>query len=174
MKVSRRPPGKDLKWFEYPDLLRLPDEALDISVKKAPAGLRMFFLPSEGCEEMSCSPKKGRSLSHLAVSVKGRKNRSPASREMKKINFSILFCIAFFGAVISMAEPILPEEDAGEPLFTADFPNISISAINCNSLNMSTVTKHLRIRKFYGIASLKTDIVFMSDLRMCNTAGVTD
>jgi hypothetical protein len=59
LKVSRRPPGKDLKWFEYPDLLRLPDEALDISVKKAPAGLRMFFLPSEGCEEMSCSPEKG-------------------------------------------------------------------------------------------------------------------
>ncbi len=73
-----------------------------------------------------------------------------------------------------MAEPILPEEDAGEPLFIADFPNISISAINCNSLNMSTVTKHMRIRKFYGIASLKTDIVFMSDLRMCNKAGVTD
>jgi exonuclease III len=54
------------------------------------------------------------------------------------------------------------------------FPSISISAINCNSLNMSTVTKHIRLRKFYGICSLKTDVIFISDLRMCNKAGQTD
>jgi len=59
LKVSRRPPGTNLKWIDYPDLLRLPDEALDISAKKAPDGLRMFFLPSEGCEEMCTSPSKG-------------------------------------------------------------------------------------------------------------------
>ena len=53
-------------------------------------------------------------------------------------------------------------------------PEITVSAINCNSLNMSTVTKHTRIRKFYGIASLKTDVIFLLDLRMCNKAGVTD
>jgi hypothetical protein len=49
LKVSRRPPGTNLKWIE----------ALDISAKKAPDGLRMFFLPSEGCEEMCTSPSKG-------------------------------------------------------------------------------------------------------------------
>ena len=59
LKVSRRPPGTNLKWIDYPDLLHLPDEALDISAKKAPDGLRMFFLPSEGCEEMCTSPSKG-------------------------------------------------------------------------------------------------------------------
>jgi hypothetical protein len=53
LKVARRPPGKDLKWVEYPDLLRLPNEALDVTAKKVPAGLRMFFLPTETCEEMS-------------------------------------------------------------------------------------------------------------------------
>jgi hypothetical protein len=53
LKVARRPPGKDLKWVEYPDLLRLPNEALDVTSKKAPACLRMFFLPTETCEEMS-------------------------------------------------------------------------------------------------------------------------
>jgi hypothetical protein len=30
----------------------------------------------------------------------------------------------------------------------AEFPSISFSSINCNSLNMSTVTKHVRLRKF--------------------------
>jgi len=45
-------------------------------------------------------------------------------------------------------------------------PELSFAAINCNSFNMGTVTKHARLRKFYGIASLKTDIVFLSDIRM--------
>jgi len=47
LKVYRRPKGKDLPWIEYPDLLRLPNEAWDITVKKVPKGLKMFFLPSE-------------------------------------------------------------------------------------------------------------------------------
>ena len=57
LKVSRRPPGKDLPWHEYPDLLRLPNEALDVSARKVPEGLRMFFLPSEPQETMCISPK---------------------------------------------------------------------------------------------------------------------
>jgi hypothetical protein len=54
------------------------------------------------------------------------------------------------------------------------FPKITISSVNCNSLNMATTTKHVRMRKFYGICSLKTDIIFLSDLRLCNKSGVTD
>ena len=53
-------------------------------------------------------------------------------------------------------------------------PEISVSAVNCNSLNMGTVTKHTRLRKFYGIVSLKTDVIFLSDTRMCNKSGLTD
>jgi hypothetical protein len=37
----------DLPWIEYPDLLRLPNEAWNVSLKKVPEGLKMFFLPSE-------------------------------------------------------------------------------------------------------------------------------
>jgi hypothetical protein len=55
LKVSRRPPGKDLKWYDYPDLLRLPEEALDVNLRKAPEGIRMFYLPSE---EMSSTPPR--------------------------------------------------------------------------------------------------------------------
>jgi hypothetical protein len=53
LRVARRPPGKNLKWIEYPDLLRLPEEALDVSARKSPEGLRMFYLP---VEEMVTSP----------------------------------------------------------------------------------------------------------------------
>jgi exonuclease III len=39
---------------------------------------------------------------------------------------------------------------------------------------MGTVTRHSRLRKFYGIVSLKTDIILLSDIRMCNKSGSTD
>jgi hypothetical protein len=58
LKVSRRPPGKDCPWIDYPDLLRLPDQAYDVSVRKAPQGLRMFFLPEEPSDDMVVSPTK--------------------------------------------------------------------------------------------------------------------
>jgi hypothetical protein len=55
LKVSRRPPGKDLKWYDYPDLLRLPEEAWNVNLRKAPEGISMFYLPSE---EMSSPPPR--------------------------------------------------------------------------------------------------------------------
>ncbi len=56
LKVARRPPGKDYEWIVYPETLRLPDEAMDVSTKQVPKGLRMFYLPSEGNDEMLTSP----------------------------------------------------------------------------------------------------------------------
>ncbi len=82
--------------------------------------------------------------------------------------------LAGSGNAVIMPDPVEDNDLAEVPIISCDFPRISISAVNCNSLNMSTVTKHTRIRKFYGIASLKSDIIFASDLRMCNKAGVTD
>jgi len=60
LKVSRRLPGKHLKWIDYPDLLTLSTEARNVSAKKAPDELRMFFLPSENTDEMVTSPSKVR------------------------------------------------------------------------------------------------------------------
>jgi hypothetical protein len=73
LKVSRRPPGKDLPWFHYPDLLRLPNEALDIHVRKVPDGLRMFFLPSEPQEQMS-----------IGSPIKSPKSASPGKASGEK------------------------------------------------------------------------------------------
>ena len=50
-----------------------------------------------------------------------------------------------------------------------DIP-LSISSINCNSLNMSNAGKSQHLRKIYGIVRLKTDIILLSDIRLCNKA----
>ena len=46
------------------------------------------------------------------------------------------------------------------------FPEISISTINCNSLNVSTVTSYHQRLKIYGIVQLKTDFIILSDIRL--------
>jgi exonuclease III len=66
------------------------------------------------------------------------------------------------------------EAEVNEIIIPKKFPHITIATINCNSLNMATVAKHVRLRKFYGIVSLKTDIILLSDIRMCNKAGYCD
>jgi hypothetical protein len=94
---------------------------------------------------------------------------------MKKIilflSLCLLYSIPLAGPNIEniMAEPDINLLPAA--LNNVSFPCITISALNCNSLNMATVTKHVRLRKFYGICSLKTDIIFVSDIRMCNDAA---
>ena len=46
--------------------------------------------------------------------------------------------------------------------------DISFSCINCNSLNMSHSGKYMQKNKIYGIAKLKSDIIFLSDVRISN------
>jgi hypothetical protein len=100
------------------------------------------------------------------------------SGSMKKIILFLSLCLL---SSIPLAGPnsknIMAEPDINllpAAFNNVNFPWITISAINCNSLNMATVTKHVRLRKFYGICSLKTDFIFVSDIRMCNRSGLTD
>ena len=53
-------------------------------------------------------------------------------------------------------------------------PQISIAGINCNSLNMSDVGSFHHLLKVYGITRLKTDIICLSDVRLCNKHGVSN
>ena len=46
------------------------------------------------------------------------------------------------------------------------FPHLTISSINCSSLNMSTITSAHHKLKIYGITKLKSDIIFLSDIRL--------
>jgi exonuclease III len=45
---------------------------------------------------------------------------------------------------------------------------LTISAINCNSLNMSHASKKNQALKIHGITKLKTDIILLSDIRLSN------
>jgi exonuclease III len=45
---------------------------------------------------------------------------------------------------------------------------VTVSCINANSLNMSCAAKWNQMLKIYGIAKLKTDFIFLSDVRMSN------
>ncbi len=65
-----------------------------------------------------------------------------------------------FGALILNTMPIV-------------IPNISISSINCNSLNISSIGSFNQKLKIYGIVSLRTDIIMMSDIRLCNAQGTS-
>ena len=46
------------------------------------------------------------------------------------------------------------------------FPEISISSLNCNSLNMSTFSSVHQKQKIYAITKLKSDFILLSDIRL--------
>ena len=52
------------------------------------------------------------------------------------------------------------------------FNNLTVSSLNCNSLNMSKSTKPVQVKKIYSIVKLKSDIIFLSDIRL-STSNVT-
>jgi hypothetical protein len=60
LKVSRRSKGEDQPWITYSSLVPLPEEALDISLKKAPEGFRLSYsiLPCDDDMEVSSPPSK--------------------------------------------------------------------------------------------------------------------
>ena len=51
-------------------------------------------------------------------------------------------------------------------LFMPNFPDITISSINCSSLNMSSISSSHHKLKLYGITKLRSDFIFMSDIRL--------
>jgi hypothetical protein len=56
----------------------------------------------------------------------------------------------------------------------SNFPKISISSINCNSLNASNLGTLTHKLKIYGITRLQADIITLSDIRLCSSRGVSN
>jgi exonuclease III len=52
-------------------------------------------------------------------------------------------------------------------------PEITISSINCNSLNMSSTGSQTHKLKIYGITSLRSDIILLSDTRLDSSQGIS-
>jgi hypothetical protein len=53
-------------------------------------------------------------------------------------------------------------------------PKLSYASINCNSLIMSDQASIHHLIKVYGVVKLKTDIIFLSDIRLCNSRGISN
>ena len=49
--------------------------------------------------------------------------------------------------------------------------NMSLSCVNCNSLNMSKMGTEKQKIKLYGIVSNRSDIILLSDIRLGNNQG---
>jgi hypothetical protein len=75
--------------------------------------------------------------------------------------FAALFCTALFAPTNMQAA-------------NSTIPKITIASVNCNSLNMSSIGNLNHLLKVYGVTSLKADIIFLSDIRLCNQAGVSN
>ena len=71
--------------------------------------------------------------------------------------FLTLSCLVPF--IMPLADP---------PLLA--FPEITFSSLNCNSLNMSTISSVRQKQKIYAITKLKTDFIFLSDIRLGSLA----
>jgi hypothetical protein len=81
-----------------------------------------------------------------------------------------------FGGTAPFAALILSALFALSNMQAADstVPKITIASVNCNSLIMSSIGNLNHLLKVYGVTSLKADIIFLSDIRLCNQAGVSN
>ena len=70
----------------------------------------------------------------------------------------IVFLIFLLPYILPPVPPPLPKMSI--------LDNLSFSSINCNSLNMSQCTSQIQKLKIYGIVKLRTDFIFLSDIRM--------
>jgi exonuclease III len=90
----------------------------------------------------------------------------PIGWQSRRIPFALLLVLLllFLGVPLSQNSPPL---SLSENMFF-EGEEITISAINCNSLNMSNSAKWNQTLKICGITKLKSDIIFLSDIRISN------
>jgi exonuclease III len=57
---------------------------------------------------------------------------------------------------------------------SVNFPELTFSSINCNSLNLASSGQLQQKLKIYGICKLRSDVILLSDVRLSNRQGVSD
>ena len=82
-----------------------------------------------------------------------------------------LLCVYFIQCIFSILVPVPFSHLSYTDSIVLDMNilnGLTIASINCNSLNMSSSSKILQHTKLYGVAKIKTDIIFLSDIRLSN------
>jgi hypothetical protein len=74
----------------------------------------------------------------------------------------------FLSLLLTLASYLLFNSLLAQIPMSNGMVELTISSINCNSLNMSNSAKWNQSIKIYGIAKLRTDIIFLSDIRLSN------
>jgi hypothetical protein len=98
---------------------------------------------------------------------RGKKARKViASYKVLKKIVKVPFCFwTLFLYFIFCLVPIAMSESSS-PEYNIPNPNLSFSTVNCNSLNVSTISSLHQQLKVYGICKLRSDIIFLSDTRL--------
>ncbi len=82
--------------------------------------------------------------------------------------------VVLFASLSNLTLKLFISQDSVTRMVDPDtFPAVSFASVNCNSLNMSSVGSFNHKLKLYGITSLKSDIILLSDIRMSNNASVS-
>jgi hypothetical protein len=177
-KVARKPPkdADDPSWQYRQGDIPIPDIALDLSLRRAPRGFKLDIpdSPSKRTPSKSTPRKKtplGIIRCHPALPPRLRSWRSarptnPAISVMaafeKPQSLIARLVLLFVLLVLHTCNNMIRNPD------TCKFQGLTLSCINCNSLNMSSAGKYNQFHKIYGITKLRSDIILLADTRLCN------
>ena len=106
-----------------------------------------------------------------------------------------LFCVCFFGPLVSNCDALKYNNNStyipkhictySDRVYTSILnntsmqnvdsiiPQITVTSLNCNLLNMSSTGSLNHKMKMYGITRLRSDIIFLSDIRLSNSENVS-
>ncbi len=100
--------------------------------------------------------------------LKKHRTPKPGNQLIPLALLTALACLVY-GAKTAVSHVNNGKTTEFSPNYTSDnyiSMDLEYAALNCNSLNMSSATKPAQMKKIYAIAKLKTDIIFLSDLRL--------
>ncbi len=90
-----------------------------------------------------------------------------------KMIFRGLLAVLFVSLSLPTLKLFFTQDSVTRTMDPDTFPAVTVASVNCNSLNMSSVGSFNHKLKLYGITSLKSDIIMLSDIRLSNNANVS-
>jgi hypothetical protein len=155
--------GAKNRWQYANNAIPLPELALNVDAKKAPEGFKLNIstrrrLSRPASEGGGCNGCQhgGRGLQHCPLRAPKKISNVGGGGKITILLCSLLLLTP--NLVLSVVTHLAKMFDS----------EVTISCINCNSLNMSNSAKWNQTLKICGITKLKSDIIFLSDIRLSN------
>ncbi len=116
--------------------------------------------PASSLEHHPGPTMKGEAPSAASQKIKNRVHRLGGSTQLSYLIHLFLLLLSY--CICKMQAP------------PHNMPKLTFASINCNSLNMSSIGNLNHLLKVYGVTSLKTDIILLSDIRLCNQTAASN